>query len=175
MIATCGLPTGAFTDDCVTQAFAAYLDPMKRTSILAGLGACGLRDVTIKMLGVWDTVGSLSIPTIFSGVEENKYGFLDTSLHPDIKNAYQSMKQAQFPATLWTSKPVGGQTIEHVWFSGCHGDMGGGTALAGGVDAGTCLCDITMGRMVAKSQALGLTFDPAAAAQCGTLPAKVRS
>jgi len=176
MIATCGLPTGAFTDNCVTQAFAAYRDPVNRETILAGLGACGLGEVTIRMIGVWDTVGSLGIPAIFGGVDQKAYGFLDTRLHPDVKNAYQCLavdeKRAQFPATLWTSAPADGQTIEQVWFSGCHGDVGGGTAMAGGVDAGTRLCDITLGWMVAKAQALGLTLDPAIAAQYGTLSAK---
>ena len=176
MIANCGMPTGAFSDDCVTQAFAAYRDPVNRASILAGLTACGLGQATIQMVGVWDTVGSLGIPAIFGGVDEKTYGFLDTGLHPDIKNAYQCLaldeKRAQFPATLWTSAPAAGQTLEQVWFSGCHGDVGGGTAQAGGVDAGTRLCDITMGWMVAKALALGLTMDPAVAAQFGTLPAE---
>jgi len=128
MIANCGLPTGAFSDGCVTQAFAAYRDPVNRASILAGLTACGLAAATIQMVGVWDTVGSLGIPAIFGGVDEKTYGFLDTGLHPDIKNAYQCLaldeKRAQFPATLWTSAPAAGQTVEQIWFSGCHGDVG---------------------------------------------------
>lgn len=176
MIANCGLPTGAFSDNCVAQAFAAYRDPANRASILAGLAGCGLGPATIQMVGVWDTVGSLGIPAIFGGVDMATYGFLDTGLHPNIKNAYHCLavdeKRAQFPATLWTSAPAAGQTIEQVWFSGCHGDVGGGTAQAGGVDAGTRLCDITLGWMAAKAQALGLTMDPAAAAQFATLPAQ---
>jgi uncharacterized protein (DUF2235 family) len=176
MIANCGLPTGAFSDDCVTQAFAAYRDPVNRASILAGLTTCGLGPATIQMVGVWDTVGSLGIPAIFGSVDEKTYGFLDTGLHPDIVNAYQCLavdeQRPQFPATLWTSAPAPGQTIEQVWFSGCHGDVGGGTALGGGVDAGTRLCDITLGWMAAKAQALGLTMDPATAAQFATLPSK---
>lgn len=177
MIANCGLPSGSFTDDCVTQAFAAYRDPVNRAAILAGLSACGLADATVTMVGVWDTVGALGIPAIFGGIDVSQYGFLDTTLHPDVKNAYQCLaideQRAQFPATLWTAPttPVPGQTIEQVWFSGCHGDVGGGTLVGGPVDAGTRLCDITMGYMVAKAQALGLTFDPAIAAQYGTLPA----
>jgi uncharacterized protein (DUF2235 family) len=178
MIATCGLPTGAFTDDCVTQAMQAYRDPdpTSRAATLAGLTACGLGDVTVEMVGVWDTVGSLGIPAIFGGVDEKTYGFLDTNLHPDVKNAYQALAidehRPQFPATLWTSVPVAGQVLEQVWFSGCHGDVGGGTLMAGGVDAGTRLCDITLGWMAAKAQALGLMFDPTMAAQFATLPAK---
>jgi uncharacterized protein (DUF2235 family) len=176
MIANCGLPTGEFTDVCVKQAFAAYRNPANRAAILAGLGACGLGNATIEMVGVWDTVGSLGIPAIFGGVDEAAYGFLDAGLHPDVKYAYQCLavdeRRAQFPATLWTGAPAAGQTVEQVWFSGCHGDVGGGTLLAGGVDAGTRLCDITMGWMVAKAQALGLTMDPAVAAQYGTLPSE---
>lgn len=176
MIANCGVPTGAFNDNCVTQAFAAYRDPVNRASILAGLTACRLGAPTIQMVGVWDTVGSLGIPAIFGEVDQKTFGFLDTGLHPDVKNGYHCLaldeKRAQFPATLWTSAPAEGQTIEQVWCSGCHGDVGGGTALGGGVDAGTRLCDITMGWMMGKAQALGLTFNPAIATQFGTLPAE---
>jgi uncharacterized protein (DUF2235 family) len=177
MIACCGLPTGTFSDDCVTQAFAAYRNPLSRASILAGLTACRLGAASIKMVGVWDTVGSLGIPAIFGGVDDKAYGFLDTCLHPEIKNAYQCValdeKRAQFPVTLWQGTPVPGQTIEQVWFCGCHGDVGGGTAVGGPVDAGTRLCDITLGWMLSKAQALGLTFDPAVLAQYRTFSAEV--
>ena len=176
MIANCGLPSGSFTDNCVSQAFAAYRDPVSRATILASLDACGFADAIIRMVGVWDTVGSLGIPAIFGGVEESQYGFLDTGLHPDVKNAYHCLAidevRPQFPATLWTSAPAADQTIEQVWFSGCHGDVGGGTPQAGGVDAATRLCDITMGYILAKAQSLGLTFDPTIAAQYATLPAE---
>lgn len=176
MIANCGLPAGPFTDNCVSQAFAAYRDPVHRATILASLGTCGFADVIIRMIGVWDTVGSLGIPAIFGGVEEDQYGFLDTGLHPDVKNAYHCLAidevRPQFPATLWTSAPAADQTIEQVWFSGCHGDVGGGTPQAGGADAATRLCDITMGYILAKAQSLGLTFDPTIAAQYSALPAE---
>jgi uncharacterized protein (DUF2235 family) len=177
MIATCGLPAGGFTDACVAQAFAAYRNPPNRAALLAGLGSCGLADAPIAMVGVWDTVGALGIPAIFGGVDENQYGFLDTSLHPDVKIACQCLAidehRPQFPATLWTSAPAPGQTINQIWFSGCHEDVGGGTSLGGPVDGGTRLCDITLGWMVAQAQAAGLTFDPTAIAPyAGTFPAK---
>jgi uncharacterized protein (DUF2235 family) len=176
MIANCGLPTGSFTDDCVTQAFAAYRDPVNRASILAGLAACGLGDATIQMVGVWETVGALGIPAVFGGIDMSKFGFLDTTLHPDVKSAYHAIAidefRPQFPATLWTSAPAPGQTLEQVWFSGCHSDVGGGTIPAGGVDLTTQLSDIALGWMYTKAVAQGLTFDPAAAAQFATLPAK---
>lgn len=178
MIAACGLPTGSFTDDCVAQAFAAYKskDPAQRAAILRGLTACGLQPATIQMVGVWDTVGSLGIPAIFGGIDESKYGFLDTSLHSSIKNAFHCLaldeKRAQFPATLWEGPAAPGQIVEQVWFSGCHGDVGGGTAQGWPVDAGTRLCDITMGWMLTKAQQCGLTIVDAAAPLLAVLPAE---
>jgi len=177
MIANCGLPGGSFSDDCVAQVFAAYRDPDHRAAMLAQLGGCGLADATITMVGVWDTVGSLGIPAIFGGIEAASQ-FHDTGLHPDVKNAYHCLAideaRAQFPATLWKEPdpPNPGQTIEQVWFSGCHGDVGGGLQQGQSADAGTRLCDITMGYMISKAKALGLAFDPAVLAQYGTLPAK---
>jgi len=176
MIANCGLPSGSFTDDCVKQAFAAYRSPANRSAMLAGLTACGLVQSGIQMIGVWDTVGALGIPAIFGGIDESKYGFLDTGLHPDVKIACQCLAidehRAQFPATLWTSSPAPGQTINQVWFSGCHGDVGGGTATGGTVDGGTRLCDITLGWMIAQAKAAGLSFDPAAVVPYAVFPAK---
>ena len=98
MIADCGMPTGSFSDDCVAQAFAAYRDPANRASILAGLTACGLGQAKIQMVGVWDTVGSLGIPAIFGGVDESKYGFLNTDLlRPSrmLTNAWRWMKSGR--------------------------------------------------------------------------------
>jgi uncharacterized protein (DUF2235 family) len=175
MIAACGLPSGSFTDDCVQQAFSAYRDPTNRAKILATLGSCNLvPNVDIAMVGVWDTVGSLGIPAIVGQVDQDKYGFLDTTLHPNVKRAYQCLAidehRAQFPATLWTGTPAAGQTLEQVWFSGCHGDVGGGTVI-GTADTGTRLCDVTFAYMIQKAQAAGLTFDPAAIAPFAKLPA----
>ncbi len=175
-IANCGLPTGKVDDGCVAKAFAAYRDPINRKEILAGLGSCNLGQATIQMVGVWDTVGALGIPAIFGGFDADRFGFLDTGLHPCIKHAYQSLaideQRRQFPATLWTSEPAEGQVMEQVWFSGCHGDVGGGTAPAEGVDGTTRLCDITLGWMIAKAKALGLTMDAEVAAQYSQFPAK---
>ncbi len=64
----------------------------------------------------------------------------------------------EFPATLWTSAPVAGQTIEQVYFCGVHCDVGGGYADDAGT--GTALSDITLSWMMGNAQALGLVFDP---------------
>src|ERR1035437_5384173 len=115
MIANCGMPTGTFTVNCVTQAFAAYRDPANRAAILAGLGACGLGPATIRMIGVWGTGGSLGVSAVFGPGNGKGLGFLGTGLHPDVQNAYHALavdeKRAQFPATLWTGAPAAGQAV----------------------------------------------------------------
>lgn len=182
-IANCGIPTGAFTDNAVTQLFNAYRNPATRAAAIAAVANSsdapqGLSQPGIQFIGAWDTVGSLGIPALFGGIDVNQYGFLDLSLHPDVKNALHLLSidehRPQFPATLWDvpNPPVSGQTIEQVWFSGCHGDVGGGLQQGGPVDGGTRLCDITLAYMINRAQSLGLTFNPASAALFATLPAK---
>jgi uncharacterized protein (DUF2235 family) len=176
MIAACGLPAGDFDDALVEGVFAAYRDKANRAQLLAQLAKYKLETACIRMIGVWDTVGALGVPAIFGGMDADKYGFLDTSLNPNVKNAFQCMsideRRREFPITQWTSAPAPGQTIEQVWFSGCHGDIGGGTTAAGGVDDLTTLSDAPLTWMVAKAAALGLAFEPAFLAKSKMPPAK---
>jgi uncharacterized protein (DUF2235 family) len=163
MIMACGLPTQDFSDDMVDTAFNAYRDKDNRADLLQKLASCNLVNADITMVGVWDTVGSLGIPSCFGGVDPIAYGFLDTGLHPRIKNAYHALaideRRAQFPPTLWTGAPAPGQTLEQVWFTGAHSDVGGGEP--DDLPGTTALSDITLAWMVSKASALGLQFDPA--------------
>jgi uncharacterized protein (DUF2235 family) len=125
MIAACGLPSQNVDDQQTELAFAAYRqhDLTLRTQMLASLKQQYSPDnAQITMVGVWDTVGSLGIPATFGGIDLLGYGFLDTSLHPDVKFAYQALsideRRREFPATLWSGPAVPGQVIEQVYFSG---------------------------------------------------------
>jgi uncharacterized protein (DUF2235 family) len=162
MVAVCGLPTADFTDAVVDTAFEAYRNKDQRPTLLAELNkTCNLYDAKLTMVGVWDTVGSLGIPAIFGGVSPVLYGFLDTSLHPDVLNAYHALaideRRAEFPATLWNS-PAPGQTLEQVWFCGVHCDVGG--SYPDDSD-GSALSDLTLAWMMQKAAALGVEFDAA--------------
>ncbi len=133
MIATCGLPTQHTDDNLTNDAFAAYRehDPAKKQPLLNALKQTyDVEQPEIAMVGVWDTVGALGIPAIFGGVDMLRYAFLDTSLHPCVKNAYHAVsideRRREFPATLWSGAPAAGQTIEQVYFTGVHCDIGGG-------------------------------------------------
>jgi uncharacterized protein (DUF2235 family) len=173
MIAVCGLPTASFTDTMVNAAFDAYRerDPNQRKSLLAGLAQYNLYNAKLKMVGVWDTVGSLGIPALLGDVDPILYGFLDTNLHPDVLNAYQALaideRREEFPPTLWTppSPPLAGQVLEQVWFTGVHCDVGGGYPDPG-------LSEITLSWMMGKARNLGLQFDPAVWGQYASLDAK---
>ncbi len=167
MIAACGLPTKNFTDDLVQTAFQAYRDKDNRQSLLDQLKGFDMFDAKITMVGVWDTVGSLGIPSALGGIDPILYGFLDTGLHPDVLNAYHALaidvKRIEFPPTLWTSPPAPGQTIEQVWFCGVHSDVGGGEP--DDLSDPTALSDVTLGWIMSKARALGLQFDTTVQAQ----------
>ena len=164
MIAVCGLPTENFDNNLVNDAFAAYRNKDQRAAFQAKYN---LPDAKIKMVGVWDTVGALGIPAIFGGIEKD-YAFLDTTLHPDVLNAYQALaideRRQEFPPTLWTlpNLPTPGQVIKQVWFAGVHCDVGGGYA-------DTSLSDITLSWMVGNATALGLELDAGFLAEYGLL------
>ena len=171
MIAICGLPTALFDDNLVNTAFQAYRNKAQRAALLASLNTYSLFDAKIKMVGVWDTVGSLGIPALFGQVDPLVDGFLDTNLHPDILNAYQALsideRRREFPPTLWTppAPPVAGQVLEQIWFSGVHCDIGGGYPETG-------LSDTTLSWMIGKAESLGLQIDSTVAAQYASLDAK---
>ena len=152
IIAVCGLPTGSFDAALVNDAFQAYRNKDQRAAFQAKYPS--IYNAKIKMVGVWDTVGSLGIPAIFGGVEAD-YAFLDTNLHPDVLNAHQALAidehRQEFPPTLWTppNPAVPGQTLEQVWFSGVHCDVGGGNSDMG-------LANITLSWMINHAKNLGL-------------------
>jgi uncharacterized protein (DUF2235 family) len=173
MIAACGLPGGNFDETVVETAFKAYREKDNRSALLATLADKNMAVAPIKMVGVWDTVGALGVPAIFGGVDPAVYGFLDTSLHPNVKNAYQALaideERREFPPTLWKEPqtPVPGQTIEQVWFTGAHSDVGGGYP-----DDECGLSDITLGWMMKKAEKLGLVIDSAISAKYAAIDAK---
>ncbi|MCK8495144.1 DUF2235 domain-containing protein [Spirosoma sp. RP8] len=103
-------------------------------------------DVTIEMLGVWDTVGSLGIPLLLprqlmseatqkwiSDTLLGKYRFLDVSLNSRIKAAYHALSidenRRPFSPTLWSHSDT--QVVRQVWFPGIHSNVGGGYADTG--------------------------------------------
>jgi len=103
-----------------------------------------LRDVRIKCLGVWDTVGSLGIPPNrwLRGWKpcEETYRFHNVILGTHVDHAFQALaideQRLAFQPAIWTRDPEAPpeQEIRQVWFPGVHSDIGGGYTQHGASD-----------------------------------------
>jgi uncharacterized protein (DUF2235 family) len=167
LIRNCGLLRREYADQ-VDAAFAFYRDRTSSThpsslqsEIFRRMYAYDSSD--IHFIGVWDTVGALGIPSNLPGWEEvsreyhgweRMWGFHDTQLSSHIRYAYQALaideQREPFRPCLWTQDPdPGDQTLEQVWFSGVHSEIGGGSR-------NSALSDIALLWLVARAQECGL-------------------
>lgn len=115
-------------------------------------------DANVFMIGVWDTVGALGIPVNWlNNFNPFLHKFHDTKLNPSVKFAYHALaideSRKNFSPTLWVGEPAQGQTVEQIWFTGAHSDIGGGYPERD-------LSDITLQWMINKAQQQGLQFKP---------------
>lgn len=92
------------------------------------------REVVIKFIGVWDTVGPMGIPVGGLRFAKKRYQFHDVKLSGRVQNAYQALsideRRRPFTPAVWeTDTPSSGastQNVQQVWFAGVHSDVGGG-------------------------------------------------
>jgi Uncharacterized alpha/beta hydrolase domain (DUF2235) len=96
----------------------------------------------IRMVGVWDTVGSIGLPFgRFPGLSRRMLKFHNTNLSTVIEHSYQALAMDEYRspywAVLWTEfRPVvpdrndmgrpDQRWIEQRWFPGAHANVGGG-------------------------------------------------
>jgi len=118
--------------------------------------------IPVRMIGVFDTVGSLGIPLRgLRSLTRREHQFHDTELSGAVQTACHALaideRRAPFAPTLWTYKPKPGQQVEQVWFCGAHSDVGGGYSETG-------LSDLALEWMIGRARAAGLAFDAAALA-----------
>lgn len=116
------------------------------------------RRVKIRMIGVWDTVGSLGIPFGRWAISRSKAGFHDTDLSTLFDHAYHAMAidehREAFAPTLWTADPANPPkrtAVEQRWFVGAHANVGGGVAQDD-------LPQYPLAWMMEKAAALGVTW-----------------
>ncbi|RYZ90192.1 MAG: DUF2235 domain-containing protein [Proteobacteria bacterium] len=121
--------------------------------------------IRIKFVGVWDTVGSLGIPSDKAPFFSSKnYGFHKTDLMVYQQNAFHAIAldehRKSFSPTLWTAtrKKINEQVkirkleqVEQRWFVGAHANIGGGYSS----DA---LAQLPLNWLLQKAKALGLNF-----------------
>ncbi|KXT05529.1 hypothetical protein AC578_3711 [Pseudocercospora eumusae] len=94
-------------------------------------------DVPVKVVGVWETVGSLGTPKLgwltrlgLQSKSMKEVTFYDTSLGNHIEYAFQALaldeRRYAFPPTLWEKFEGNRTTLRQVWFPGAHSNVGGG-------------------------------------------------
>ncbi len=134
LISLCGIPKKSAD---VQLAWDMYLNnDINSIQVLKDTGR--LFDISIEMLGVWDTVKT----TLDSDFNDNK-------LPKCVVAGYHAMaideKRKFFPVLKWNSTP----RVKQTWFCGVHSDVGGGYKETG-------LSDIALEWMVTHAYSHGL-------------------
>lgn len=119
------------------------------------------REVPVWFVGVWDTVASVGFPmlsqqtiTARPSIAGKRYHHVRQALALDEhRRAFEPRPYIIEPGHDYAAH---GQSIAQAWFSGSHGDVGGGYPHA---EAG--LCDDALRWMLQESIACGLRIDPA--------------
>lgn len=107
------------------------------------------RKCPVHFIGVWDTVSSL--------VMNSGKKWHNSSLNPEATYGFHAVaideKRKDFPPSLWDESDIApGQTIEQVWFSGVHSDVGAWYDERG-------LSNISLHWMLSKAMQHGLDAD----------------
>jgi uncharacterized protein (DUF2235 family) len=115
------------------------------------------REIKIKFLGVWDTVGALGIPLqALQWLNAKQYTFHDTELSAIVQNAAHAVAidehRVDYQVTLWSPVEKDGQNVEQRWFIGAHADVGGGYSSR-------LLSDLTLAWMFGKAKETGLAIE----------------
>jgi uncharacterized protein (DUF2235 family) len=125
--------------------------------------------LTIRYLGVWDTVAALGVPANLplSGWLNRRHRFHDPSLSDFVESARHAVaideRRATFPATLFGDlnalNAAKGKTVDapdapyqEKWFPGVHGSVGGGGDIRG-------LSDGTLAWVLKGAKLAGLKLD----------------
>jgi hypothetical protein len=123
--------------------------------------------VKIKVVGVWDTVGSLGFPAFaIPGISRPTFGYLHTGLRIQIEHGYHALAidehRKAFEPTLWdvrtpkdpnearaAPRPI--SNVEQRWFVGAHANVGGGYET-------DLLAQAPLRWIMKKASLYGLTF-----------------
>lgn len=113
----------------------------------------------IRMIGVWDTVGSLGAPGLLGSlVNRGKYKYHDITLNAHIANACHALaideQRSPFAPDLWLRPADWPGQLEQAWFAGVHSNIGGGYTPDG-------LANEALHWIIEKAEGLGLQFNSA--------------
>lgn len=125
------------------------------------------RPTNVKVIGVWDTVGSVGLAAgDIPGISRSSFDYLQTGLRIHILNGYHALAidehRNDFAPTLWDvrrpkdpnaviaqARPLSG--IEQRWFVGAHANVGGGYET-------DLLAQAPLRWMIKKAESQGLSF-----------------
>ena len=149
MLAKCGLLEPGL-DNLVPYASRLYTE-RDNDEVAAGFRATYARECPVHFIGVWDTVKSL-------GYLYTRRHFFDARLGDHVRHACHALaideRRPKFEPLPWReSERPPGHTLQQVWFSGAHADVGGGYA-------DRALAEIALQWMQARAEHHGLLIDP---------------
>lgn len=118
------------------------------------------RDVSIEMVGVFDTVKALGwrLPLLWR-LSESTHSFHSTHLGTRVRNGFHALAlnetRPAYEPVLWSCPPGFEGNVQQVWFRGTHGDIGG---QLGGFQPGRPLSNIPLVWMLEQAEALDLAL-----------------
>ena len=120
--------------------------------------------VDINFIGVWDTVAALANDIHLTALTGGDHHFLDANLRKTERHAYHALaideNRQLYDATLFTiysdktkpfTQPRDIADVEQRWFSGSHGNVGGG-------NYSDLVAQIPLRWLMSKAKQHGLTF-----------------
>ena len=123
------------------------------------------RQVRLRFLGVFDTVGALGVPLdwvkgITADLPHVNLQFHDTRLCGNVDVACQALaideRRGPFEPTWWEAPQPGAtvpEKVMQVWFPGVHSDVGGGYP-------DKALAEVALGWMLEQAREAGLDLGP---------------
>lgn len=118
----------------ITQAFNLYknskYNPSHEHSVKYRNANSVEKQTKVKFVGVWDTVGSMGLPTSIFGFIKSKNLFYDNKIGGSIEVARHALSidelRKDFEPTIWKKDVDNKVDLKQVWFAGVHSDVGGG-------------------------------------------------
>jgi uncharacterized protein (DUF2235 family) len=117
----------------INKAFDLYKNskykPSHQISIKFRADFCLQDKIAINFVGVWDTVGSMGLPTSIFGFIKAKNLFYDNKIGVIIETARHALSidevRKDFEPTIWKQDAENKVDLKQVWFAGNHSDVGG--------------------------------------------------
>ncbi|MCU0550129.1 MAG: DUF2235 domain-containing protein [Leptolyngbya sp. Prado105] len=135
--------SGLLTRKNISKAREAYefyrnLDKPRSEAAIAFRQKLDAKQIPIRLLACWDTVGALGIPNtipVISKIINRQYEFHDTQLNRKIERALHAVAidehRKSFEVTPMHLSDNAETQLSQVWFVGNHGCVGGGQANQG--------------------------------------------